>query len=120
MQRILCTSLLLVFFFSTAHSQQIDTIRQIDQLFSSWNNDTPGGAVMVKRGEEILYSKAFGMADLEHDVPNRTTTIFESGSVAKQFTAAAALLLVKDGKLKLDDDVRKYIPELPVYDAPIS
>lgn len=74
---------------------------------------------MVTRGNEVVYSKAFGLADLEHDVPNRTTTIFECGSVSKQFTAMAALLLVKEGKAKLDDDIRKYIPELPVYEAPI-
>jgi CubicO group peptidase (beta-lactamase class C family) len=118
MQRILCTSLLLLFFIA-AQAQEVDTVQQIDLLFSHWNNDTPGGAVLVKRGENILYNKAFGMADLEHNVPNRTTSIFECGSVSKQFTATAALLLVKEGKLKLDDDVRKFIPELPVYDAPI-
>jgi len=60
------------------------------------------------------------MADLEHDVPNRPDTIFEAGSVSKQFTAAAVLLLARDGKLSLDDPVRKYIPELPDYGTPIT
>ena len=60
------------------------------------------------------------MADLEQDVPNRPDTIFEAGSVSKQFTAAAVLLLAQDGKLSLDDDVRKYIPEMPDYGAPIT
>ena len=55
------------------------------------------------------------MADLEHDVPNAPDTIFEAGSVSKQFTAAAVLLLARDGKLSIDDPVRKYIPELPDY-----
>ena len=55
------------------------------------------------------------MADLERDVANRADTIFEAGSVAKQFTAAAVLLLARDGRLSLDDPVRKYIPELPEY-----
>src|SRR6188768_1623456 len=113
MLRILNSTLILIFFFSEGFSQPIDTLREIDKLFSSWSNDTPGGAVLVKRGSNIIYNKAFGLADLEHNVPNRTTTIFECGSVSKQFTATSALLLVKDGKLKLDDDIRKYIPELP-------
>jgi CubicO group peptidase (beta-lactamase class C family) len=104
---------------STSFSQPVDTVTQMDRLFAAWNNDTPGGAVLVTRGDKILYNKAFGLADLEHDVPNRTTTIFESGSVSKQFTATAALLLVREGKLALEDDVRKYIPELPAYGAPV-
>ncbi|HVJ26770.1 MAG TPA: serine hydrolase domain-containing protein, partial [Vicinamibacterales bacterium] len=64
--------------------------------------------------------KAYGMADLEHDAPNRSDTIFEAGSVSKQFTAAAVLLLAQDGKLSLDDPVRKYVPELPDYGAPLT
>lgn len=99
---------------------QSDTTRQIDQLFSHWSNATPGGAVLVARGNDIVYHKAFGLADLEHLVPNTTGTIFESGSVAKQFTAAAVLLLAKEGKLSLQDDVRKYVPELPGYQKPIT
>jgi CubicO group peptidase (beta-lactamase class C family) len=59
------------------------------------------------------------MADLEHDVPNKAETIFEAGSVSKQFTALAVLLLASDGKLSLDDPVRKYIPELPDYGTPL-
>lgn len=61
-----------------------------------------------------------GSANLEHTVSITPATIFEAGSVSKQFTAAAALILAQQGKLSLDDDVRKYLPELPVYDAPIT
>ncbi|MBX2965804.1 MAG: beta-lactamase family protein [Cyclobacteriaceae bacterium] len=104
----------------TSHAQTADTLAKIDALFSSWNNATPGVAVAVSRNNELLYNKAFGLADLEHNVPNTTETIFECGSVSKQFTAAAVLLLAKEGKLSLSDDVRKYIPELPVYDKPIT
>ena len=70
------------------------------------------------RGTPVL-AKAYGMADLEHDVPNTAETIFEAGSVSKQFTAAAVLLLAREGKLSLDDPVRKYIPELPDYGRPL-
>ncbi len=72
-----------------------------------------------KDGKPIV-QKAYGMADLEHDAPNRADTIFEAGSVSKQFTAAAVLLLAQDGKLSLDDPVRKYVPELPDYGAPLT
>lgn len=99
---------------------QNDTTRLIDNIFSLWNNATPGGSVLVARGEEIIYHKAFGLADLEHNTPNTTETIFESGSVAKQFVAASVLLLASEGKISLKDDVRKYLPELPRYDATIT
>lgn len=101
-------------------AQPIDTISRIDQLFSSWNNSTPGGSVLVARGNKIVYHKAYGLASLELNVPNTTETIFEAGSVSKQFTAYSILLLEKEGKLKLTDDVRKYVPELPVYEVPIT
>ena len=102
-----------------AQTQSTDTLARIDEIFTHWNNATPGGSVLVSRGDKIIYHKAFGLADLEHNIPNTTETIFESGSVAKQFTAASVLLLATEGKLSTQDDVRKYIPELPVYDAPI-
>lgn len=98
---------------------QTDTTHLIDNLFSHWNNATPGGTVLVSKGEKVIYHKAFGLADLEHNTPNTTETLFEAGSVSKQFTAASVLLLATEGKLSAQDDVRKYIPELPVYDAPI-
>jgi CubicO group peptidase (beta-lactamase class C family) len=99
---------------------QPDTLRQVDELFASWHNATPGMAIAIERNGQRIYNKAFGLADLEHNTPNTTETIFECGSVSKQFTAAAILLLAKEGKLSLSDNVRKYIPELPEYDAPIT
>ena len=60
------------------------------------------------------------MADLEHDIRNTASTIFEAGSVSKQFTAAAMLLLARDGRLSLDDPVRKHVPELPDYGVPLT
>jgi CubicO group peptidase (beta-lactamase class C family)/lysophospholipase L1-like esterase len=92
----------------------------VDALFSSWGELTPGCAVGVSQSGRIVVEKAYGMADLEHDVPNRPDTIFEAGSVSKQFTAAAVLLLAQDGKLSLDDPVRKYLPELPDHAASIT
>jgi CubicO group peptidase (beta-lactamase class C family) len=94
-------------------------VQQVDRIFSRWTNTTPGCAVGVAVAGKPVLTKAYGMADLEHDVPNTPDTIFEAGSVSKQFTAAAVLLLARDGKLSLDDPVRKYIPELPDYGRPL-
>ncbi len=97
-----------------------DAATKVDAVFARWNQTTPGCAVGVSvRGDHVL-EKAYGMADLEHDVKNGPETIFEAGSVSKQFTAAAVLLLAHDGKLSLDDPVRKHIPELPEYGAPLT
>ena len=92
----------------------------VDAVFSTWTASTPGCAVGVSVDGKIVLQKAYGMADLEHDVWNTPDTIFEAGSVSKQFTAAAILLLAKEGKLSLDDPVRKYIPELPDYGTPLT
>lgn len=92
----------------------------VDKVFARWTSATPGCAVGVAAGGKTVLAKAYGMADLEHDVPNTVDTIFEAGSVAKQFTAMAVLLLAKDGKLSLDDPARKYVPELPDYGAPLT
>jgi CubicO group peptidase (beta-lactamase class C family) len=92
---------------------------KVDAVFATWTAVTPGCAVGVSSGGTIVLEKAYGMADLEHDVRNTADTIFEAGSVSKQFTAAAVLLLAREGKLSLDDPVRKYIPELPDYGKPL-
>lgn len=104
----------------SAQTPSTDTIALLDEIFQDWNSNTPGAAIAVQRDGEMIYSKAFGMANLEHAVPNSPETIFEAGSVSKQFTAAAVLLLVLDGKISLDDDVRKYVQELPDYGGTIK
>src|ERR1044072_4167943 len=80
----------------------------------------PGCAAAVSLNGETVFEKAFGLADMEHNVPNTAQTVFESGSVAKQFTAASLVLLQQEGKLSIDDPVRKYIPELPDYGSPLT
>jgi CubicO group peptidase (beta-lactamase class C family) len=111
---------LLCLFTLTTIAQSPDQFTKIDQLFSAWNNATPGGSIAIQQGDKIIYHKAFGLADLEHNVPNTTETIFESGSVAKQFTAMSILLLAAEGKLALTDDIRKYVPEIPKYSTTIT
>ena len=92
----------------------------VDSIFAKWTLATPGCAVGVAVGGTPILRKAYGMADLEHDVRNTADTIFEAGSVSKQFTAMAVQLLAHEGKLSLDDPVRKYIPELPDYKVPLT
>jgi CubicO group peptidase (beta-lactamase class C family) len=103
-------------------AQQVagDDVARVDRVFQRWTGEAvPGCAVGVARDGAPLLLRAWGMADLEHGVPNSPATIFEAGSVAKQFTAAAVLLLVQQGRLSLDDDVRTYVPELPDYGTTI-
>jgi CubicO group peptidase (beta-lactamase class C family) len=89
-----------------------DVNARIDTVFARWTSTTPGCAVGASVDGQPALTKAYGMADLEHDVKNTPETIFEAGSVSKQFTAASVLLLAREGKLSLDDPARKYIPEL--------
>ncbi|HJY28672.1 MAG TPA: serine hydrolase domain-containing protein [Pyrinomonadaceae bacterium] len=94
--------------------------RAFEKVTKAYVAPGPGCAAAVSLNGETVFEKAFGLADLEHNVPNTPQTIFESGSVAKQFTAAALVLLQQDGKLSIDDPVRKYIPELPDYGSPLT
>ena len=93
---------------------------EVDKIFSAFNTHTPGCAVGVSHRGEVVLKAGYGMADLERNVAITPDTVFESGSVAKQFTAAALLLLAQRGKISLDDPMRKYLPELPDYGAPLT
>ena len=94
--------------------------RAFDKMAKTNPVPAPGCAVGVSLNGQAVFEKAFGLAEMEHNIPNTPQTIFESGSVAKQFTAAALVLLEQDGKLKIDDPVKKYIPELPDYGKPVT
>jgi CubicO group peptidase (beta-lactamase class C family) len=103
-----------------AAAAELSVAAKVDRVFERWNrSDTPGCAVGVAVNGQPVLIRAYGMANLEYGLRIRPDTIFESGSVAKQFTAAAIALLVQDGKLSLDDPVRKHIPELPDFGTPI-
>jgi len=105
-----------------AEAQRPDSLsRLVDRVFTQWDRkDSPGCAVSVVRDGRVVHARGYGMADLEHDVPITPATVFYIGSDSKQFTGAVMALLAKDGRISLDDDVRKYIPELPQYAAPIT
>jgi len=98
-----------------------DAASQVQKIFASFNHtDSPGCAVGASVDGATVLSAAYGMADLEHNIALSPDSVFEPGSVTKQFTAAAVLLLAQDGKLSLDDPARKYIPELPDYGSAIT
>jgi len=106
-----------------ARTQSADTalIRQVDSIFAPWSRTTtPGCAVGVDRAGVPLIRRAYGMANLETGTPWTVGTLSESGSVAKQFTAAGLVLLAMDGVLKLDDDISKWIPEVKALGKPIT
>jgi CubicO group peptidase (beta-lactamase class C family) len=88
---------------------------RIDSVFAQYTSSTPGCAVGLGKDGRTLYTHGYGSANLEYGVPLTDSTVLESGSVAKQFTASAIVLLAQEGKLSLDDDIRKYLPEVPDF-----
>ncbi|MES2050253.1 MAG: serine hydrolase domain-containing protein [Pseudomonadota bacterium] len=103
---------------SAAHG---DLVAKVDAIFKSTANaPAPGCALGLRYADQPIMTRAYGQTDLEHGISNTPDTIFEAGSVSKQFTAAAILLLAQDGKLSLSDSVHKYLPELPDYGSRIS
>jgi len=94
--------------------------QSIDSIFAGFNSQTPGCAVAAVDGARTVVAKGFGMASLEHDLPITPVSAFYAASVSKQFTAFAVALLAREGKLSLDDDVRKWLPEVPNFGKTIT
>ncbi len=93
----------------------------VDEVFADFTKaGSPGCAAAVYRNGRIIYARGYGLANIEEDVPIMSQSVFDIGSTSKQFTAATILLLEKQGKLSVNDDVRKYIPELPDYGPKIT
>jgi CubicO group peptidase (beta-lactamase class C family) len=89
---------------------------RVDSIFATFDKrDAPGCAVAVVDSGRTVFAKGYGMASLEHDVPITPTSAFYAASVSKQFTAFAVAMLAQQGKLSLDDDIRKWIPEVPDF-----
>ena len=94
---------------------------EIDRIFADWDrHDSPGCALALYQDGRIAYEHGYGMADLEHDVPITPESVFYVGSVSKQFTAMTAAIAMEQGKLAIDDPIRKYLPELPDYTSSIT
>lgn len=117
MARLFC---LLTTFALVGVAQEQYTAR-IDEILKDWNKpDSPGAAVSVIQNGKIVFQKGYGIANLEYGVPITTETVFHVASVSKQFTAMALVLLEQDKKLSLEDDIRKYLKELPDYGRTIT
>jgi CubicO group peptidase (beta-lactamase class C family) len=98
-----------------------DAAKQVDRVFEKWDRpDSPGCALGIYKDGQIVYKRGYGMANLNDEVPITPVTVFHVASMSKQFTAFSILLLAQRGKLSLDDDVHKYIPELPDFGERIT
>lgn len=97
-----------------AQSLPDSTIKKIDSMFLKCNTaNSPGCTVGIVRNDSLIFSKGYGMANLEYAISNEPQTLFHMASVSKQFTAYSIVLLAKQGKLKLDDDIHKWLPWFP-------
>ncbi|GAA4333415.1 serine hydrolase domain-containing protein [Flaviaesturariibacter amylovorans] len=120
MKQITCLLISLAFCHLSAGAQSYEAAgRKVDSLFSRYTRETPGAAVAIVKEGRVIFRKGYGMAHLDHDIPVTPRTVFNIASVSKQFTAFAVYLLESEGKLSFDDDVHRYISELPDYGTPI-
>ena len=119
LHRIKVLFLLFLFIPILAHCQELEGL--IDNLLNDKYPESGRGAVaLVAKGDQIIYHKAFGKANLELDVPMRTEMVFRIASISKQFTAIAILMLMEEKKLKLEDTITKYMPDYPKGPEPIT
>src|SRR4051812_22947899 len=116
---VITSAVLLLVTYAVAESKpknNDDANAQVDKVFADLQKPgSPGCALAVLKNGHTVYGKGYGLASVELNAPITPQTIFDLGSTSKQFTAASILLLEQEGKLSVNDDVRKYIPELPDY-----
>jgi len=111
---VLVIAALLTITHASAQTIPDSIAKRIDSLFIKWNTaNSPGCTIGIVRNDSLIYAKGYGIANLEYAIPNAPETIFHMASVSKQFTGWAIILLAKNGKLKLDDDIHKYLPWFP-------
>lgn len=123
MKRVLIFAFLFSFSLLNAQTTQnlVSINEKIDSIMSFFNNSSfPATALKVIKNGKLVYSKGFGKDDIEKNIPPTSKSNFNLASNSKQFTAMCIMLLQEDGKLKRTDDIRKYLPEIPVYDKPIA
>jgi len=93
----------------------------VDAVFADYDrSDAPGCAVGIVRDGALVHARGYGMANLEHAIPIDARSVFRTGSVSKQFTAMAVVLAARAGRLSLDDDLRRWLPELHDYGTPVT
>jgi CubicO group peptidase (beta-lactamase class C family) len=110
-----------IFMPAAVQAQTAELVDKLEKVFEPWNrSDGPGGVVGIVKDGELIFSKGYGLASVEHSALMRLDSILDIGSVSKQFTAMSIYLLEEEGKLSVDDDVQKHIPELPTFDHPVK
>jgi len=96
-------------------------MERVDVLFAQWDKpDSPGCALAVIKGGQVIYKRGYGSANLDYGIPISSQSVFNIASTSKQFTAASIALLATQGRISLDDDIRKYLPEIPPYTTPVT
>ncbi len=125
MPRFSSKSIWLLIFFSLVFLGQFlaadEKTDKVDKIFAEWDTTTtPGATLAIIRDGQIIYKRGYGMAKLEDGIVMTPSKIFDIGSCSKQFTAACLAFLIKDGKVSLSDDIRKFFPEMPKYEKPIT
>src|SRR5688572_8979325 len=86
---------------------------RIDSIFAPYDRAAPGYAVGIVQHGRLIYARGLGRANLDHDLPITASSVFNVASLAKQFTAAVIAILIRRGKLSLEDEVRRHLPEFP-------
>ena len=95
--------------------------KKVDALFAQYDKpDSPGCALGVIKDGSFIYKRGYGMANLDYNIPISPDTSFYIASTSKQFTAMSIALLARTGKISLDDDIRKYLPEISQYQSPVT
>ena len=100
---------------------QIEENSAVDNIFTEWNKpNVPGCAIGIIQNGELIYAQGYGTGDLEHDIALGPSSVFYLGSVSKQFVTFSILLLEEKGKLDLDDEIQKFLPDFPEYESPLT
>jgi len=107
--------------FCTAQNKSDPLQLGIDSMFNVYSRPgSPGVAVLILKNGKVLFEKNYGMANLDYDIPITSSTVFDIASVSKQFTGFAISTLIQEGKISPDDDIHKYLPDLPQFEKPIT
>ena len=113
-------AVLAVLWFQPAQAPPVQE-SAVDEVFAAYAKPgSPGCVVGVVRDSRLVFARGYGLANIEHDLPLTSKSVLDIGSTSKQFSAASILLLEQQGKLSLDDDVRKFVPELPAYGQTVT
>jgi CubicO group peptidase (beta-lactamase class C family) len=120
MKRITIPALIISLLISTCCSAQINISAGVDSIFTTYGNKGPGCAVAIVKNAQVIFTKGYGLASLEYKLPISASSVFDIASLSKQFTGFAISTLIQQGKISLNDDVRKYLPDFPKFEKVIT